>query len=1472
MPEPDKSSALPRWAKGLAEAGLALIDVGKKPKKNKNHILKHDQSVFSKKLRQTFISEPSFPDNVKRMVEGFTEHLENNPQALLTALDSTETDPDCTHARGRVQDSVVRILLQMEDVQPRLLPWLMDKLGFIGLDEDGETAESRGKKTQLILSQMCWLDNIVEGDALVEKIIEVMTCMPEAVAREIVLRLPEVVDTPNHSKLAMPLVQMMKSHPDLTNYVLEAFTALDIHPDVLAEVRSDVHKRLALIPMADVPVVVKFLLDATQTGEEEEVFRQIREELDITAERTLTTSTQQRNGHGAGGRSKGKEKDVDTLTLNIMRSSMASSKKASAAWYHVVEVLKRRDDHRPLDLMILLLLHELPHRRKVVESLLRSKIRGGLLAKELVSKTFRSHADALRKNFDGILSIAEQLGLIRGEPSLNEFALVLYQECFLHFDAFCQQDLIYDLTMKANGGADGPIGLETSIKTLSHLAFNFTEQASKFSLMLVTVLDHVDSLELSQVRSLYDLLSYLAYYGRDSPETTSLKDGLHIVVKKQIVAHGPAIRKMGAVGAVMAVKNMNSTIESESSSSQSSDLFPDDGPTSAASSARKMLERVWTKSKGATAEAGPGVFMDELSAVIGKGKLSNKGLVKWIEREIASGFKDEFLVESGAGGHKGDDRSKSFLPMSALYGMDDDGMETDSESSQDFVLNLCPLVVHSVGAVNDSPPALKIRASRLLSHFRLLVACVAAWTPTDLDPIEELLRCPILAPTEDVVLKCDSLSNREKNVACATLFYCANWFRELLNAFASAAAEEPARQRLVLNRLKDLISVQSAIASCVSAHPTFTPPPVLHLADCSAWQPPSCLTEERRKGGGGGGGGAKRGRKRKVGNDDTIEQITQTTNTAAAAKKQAQSAAPLTVPMLLDHYAPFFRELDLSAFAILGYNTVAIESKPGTQEERRQPKLRPAELSFLLRDLLLKVERTLLSVKTKKAGKVGGLAKCGLKNAAFANLQQHHSAEEVARHVVDQFEYLLGNLDVVMDYFKNLVAANDGDLDDVANLFSSSTPDILDCLERILSLFNVVFGWSGFAGKDQDELLREALHLVGRRSNARLKQRDPINDLTEAALAHLGSISDAVVVIGCAEAQIRSALTVSQFSQESSDTLGALAEKYLKRSWQDAEGKKEKGAKFNAKIETLIRLHLARSAGTAAGHDSDSPREDDDDPEARWRTLKQYVTAEMKTVFEGNASAASEVYPTFNKCTFHLHYRLFLEHLGTEVKKVTFTRNSSASAHFGFWSEALEIFHDLVDVARMPKVLRPAELGHLLKHGRLFLDSLLKHGMQVLDRLFSSRSEDCINFLKTLQASTRQLQHVANHSKMKRDIAMARHVPTLKKSLEMLIYRVKAMLALNKQADAFWMGILKNRKLDGKVIQEEASDDEEDDNESATTTRSERSSAKGSDDERDGDGEGEEDSDVELNSDDDDDDNDNGIGNGADNDNASVTF
>lgn len=43
--------------------------------------------------------------------------------------------------------------------------------------------------------------------------------------------------------------------------------------------------------------------------------------------------------------------------------------------------------------------------------------------------------------------------------------------------------------------------------------------------------------------------------------------------------------------------------------------------------------------------------------------------------------------------------------------------------------------------------------------------------------------------------------------------------------------------------------------------------------------------------------------------------------------------------------------------------------------------------------------------------------------------------------------------------------------------------------------------------------------------------------------------------------------------------------------------------------------------------------------------------------------------------------------------------------------------------------------------------------------------------------------------------ALVNHVPLLKKTLEMFVYRVKAMLTMNQCLEAFWLGNLKNRDL-----------------------------------------------------------------------------
>jgi hypothetical protein len=51
--------------------------------------------------------------------------------------------------------------------------------------------------------------------------------------------------------------------------------------------------------------------------------------------------------------------------------------------------------------------------------------------------------------------------------------------------------------------------------------------------------------------------------------------------------------------------------------------------------------------------------------------------------------------------------------------------------------------------------------------------------------------------------------------------------------------------------------------------------------------------------------------------------------------------------------------------------------------------------------------------------------------------------------------------------------------------------------------------------------------------------------------------------------------------------------------------------------------------------------------------------------------------------------------------------------------------------------------------------------------------DDVHAVLKTLQQSTRLLQHFCGHSKVSKDIALTNHVPPCKRSLETLVFTVK---------------------------------------------------------------------------------------------------
>jgi Fanconi anemia group D2 protein len=88
--------------------------------------------------------------------------------------------------------------------------------------------------------------------------------------------------------------------------------------------------------------------------------------------------------------------------------------------------------------------------------------------------------------------------------------------------------------------------------------------------------------------------------------------------------------------------------------------------------------------------------------------------------------------------------------------------------------------------------------------------------------VDALLGCPIWMPNDEIFdSKFDSLSPQEMNSTCEILFYCLNWFRELINTFATSTEAE--NKTKILIRLKHILKLHKNLSKCLSMNPgTFT--------------------------------------------------------------------------------------------------------------------------------------------------------------------------------------------------------------------------------------------------------------------------------------------------------------------------------------------------------------------------------------------------------------------------------------------------------------------------------------------------------------------------------------------------------------------------------------------------------------------------------------------------------------------------
>ncbi|XP_037759354.1 Fanconi anemia group D2 protein isoform X4 [Chelonia mydas] len=1333
-----------------------------------------DQATFQKKLCQILRKHPFYPHVVQEFVSGLETHIKDRDQFRNCLL-------PCAPVRGEVTrnlvhsycESLIKLLLGIETLQPAVITLLLEKLPEFFFDTVGTFGTNFPR---LIVNQFKWLDKILDSKDLIMKLMQMVSVSPAPIQHDIITSLPEILEDSQQSEFAREVSQLLKRDTRLTVPILDALSNLDLDAGLLAEVRQSAMIIVPAVKLEDLPVVIKFILHNIKAVDAVQVISALRKNLDLSScilpLQILSSQSKLKSQPQTSSSTSqvSSSQNCVKLLFDVIKLAVRFQKGISEAWIKAIENTVSLSDHKVLDLIVLLLIHTTNTKsRKQIERVLRNKIPLGCVPEQLLQSAFRNHSLVIKDFFPSILSLAQTF-LHSADPCVVSFGSCMYKQAFSAFDSYCQQEVVSALVTHICGGND--VEVDISLDVLTDLVTLHTSSLIRYATFVKNILDYTEKLNPQQIRKLFYILGELAFSQRQ--EDSYIQDDMHMVIRKWLSSTVPKYKQMGIIGAITVAGSMASkrskedrcslerTQQSEEHCRQLSILLD-------------LVSYCCEQSPEALA-----LYYDELANLIEKqkGNLDSQ-ILERIGKSVVEDFSNDFVVDLTPvvdGVH--------LFPVKSLYNLDED------ESQGTIVINLLPLLSQNWLGKSVDEMATRNQGKKIVSpeclcpSFRLLRLYTTEQHNGSMEEIDALLGCPLYLTDLEIEGKLGSLAKQEREFLCSLLFHALNWFREVVNAFCQQQDLE--MKGKVLTRLQNITELQNMLGKCLAASPGYVLPPAIF--DCEALEAAPTvnavgLVKKKKTGG---------KKQKSEGSKDSSADHSQMEENPEGNQSEAETTQlekdttekRSGIPLVqLQSYRAFFRELDLEVFTILhcGLLTKSILDSEMHTEAREIVQLGPAELVFLLDDLCQKLEHILMPPAAKRAPFLKQGKDC--RNIGFSHLCQR-SSQEVAQCAVELLKPLCSHMENMHNYFQALITENE-EVVDGPRVNIQEHQLLSSCYQQLLQVFRLLFAWSGFSQRENSDLLRSALKVLADRLKPGETEFLLLEDLISESFHYLLNFQHSVPNFQCALTLTQLLIVIAEKPVASwkKDKIASLAKQFLCQSWMQPSGMREKGSQFSDALHTLLCVYMEHTDNIL-------------------KAVEDISSVGVPELINSANDGYSSTYPTLTRQTFPVFFQVMMAQLENSVRSIPAGKPSDSREvqleKLLHWNMAVRDFHILVNLVKVFDS-RPV-LSICLKYGRLFVEAFLKLAMPLLDYSFKKHREDVQSLLKTLQLSTRQLHHMCGHSKIHQDLGLTNHVPLLKKSLEQFVYRVKAMLAFNHCQEAFWVGILKNRDLQGEEI------------------------------------------------------------------------
>ncbi|CAH0725783.1 unnamed protein product, partial [Brenthis ino] len=1208
--------------------------------------------------------------------------------------------------------SLFKILLSLPILQRKLMDYIFEKA--IDLAADSKC----GPWIQMILKCFSSLDSIADSDKMAENLINLLDVTSEKMVRlEIITAIPDIIGDQAHDNITSEMSRILSEDHDLIPAILDCLSYLCLSDEQYAQLQKKTLNILKTLSKCSCfPNFVKFLLMPRRTndGAYLDIVVGLRNALGWPTSNTTLQDIA----------------SSQILTASAIRNSIISSKVIANAWIKLIANCKINTDHAPIDLILIVILYSTTEeKQKQIENIVRKQIKLNILNEELLEDAFEKFKPILKDYLKPLICLTNSLLKTTQEPLIQQFASHMYSLMFSKLFDCCQTVAAELLQL----GLDSKQCVMSMLTILNNVAQQDIEILKSQSIQMLTLLDRMDDMTLSEVRAVMNLVCALAY----SIENSVIRDDIHMIVRKELGSSNPVVKIQGILAGIHAVKYLmgsknheDQSIEQADDSSMSSINHLPEGDIRDAAQIMELISRSTRQFPDMIA-----FFYDELCKIVKSVEYINIHFLNWMTDAVTNDLQQNFIV------YVLESEKVADLKLTMQY-----CINSDSEMDETIAINIAGLTLKAQQDVS---------IIILSSLFQLVQALHLRKHNGDLSSIDALLGCSIIMPHFDIEL-IDNMSNRAISNILDCQVHCANWFRELLNAFASQT--DPALKLKIYHRIFDLKTIESLIGEIlIRTNISYKPP----LCNFSLNNINKNVTLEKRH-------HKTQNIKSKTpnkleGREDSV--LPQTLK--SQANLNTNNAIKNKLNILHNIH---FRHFNLELLNLLN----------GKLTEEREPdnNFTIEIFNFLLKYINNNLENILISKIKKKT---------------FLSKHDHmepycrKKAEECAQSVIKVLPKVVYHMKYINSILDEWLTENDNNSEE--SLYNDKILECFAAIENIFNMYTIHFKWIGFKSHHKS-LLKNSLRIV---ANIDSISGIYMQDLLLSVAKYLQGHEKYCVQLTTAVALIENLKAIQEYSSCPTITkiLRDLASKFLSKQWKTADGNIERGLLLNQSIDNFAREYFIYN------------------DIADLKSIILLLINDIQVIIK-NRNSYLESFQSINKANFPILYR----NLGNALFVVTKTYISKGLTN----DELLDLWKDVVFILKcmseITKVLDSRNnLTTFFKKSLPIIKLFIMEGIPILELEFKNKTQEILEILKTLQLSTRFLQSLCCHSRLKQDTALINKVPFVKQLLETLLYKVKALLAANNCSEAFWMGNLKNKNIHGEVISSQQSEENEDTNE-----------------------------------------------------------